>query len=97
MTDQTRPSRGSPEVQDVTGHPPQLAVAILAGLGGLANIDEIEPCTTRLRCLVKDPSLVDRTGLRGAGTFGVMIHGRVVQVVVGPQVDTLASDLDDLM
>jgi N-acetylglucosamine PTS system EIIB component len=73
------------------------AAAILAGLGGVGNIVEIEPCTTRLRCLVTDPALVDVPGLRAAGTFGVMTQGRVVQVVVGPQVDTLASDLDDLL
>ncbi len=73
------------------------AADILAGLGGVGNIVEIEPCTTRLRCLVTDPALVDVPGLRAAGTFGVMTQGRVVQVVVGPQVDTLASDLDDLL
>ena len=73
------------------------AATILAGLGGVANIDEIDPCTTRLRALVKDPALVDAALLRRAGAFGVMVNGRVVQVVVGPQVDTIASDLADLM
>ncbi len=73
------------------------AATILAGLGGVANIDEIDPCTTRLRSLVKDPALVDAAMLRKAGAFGVMVNGRVVQVVVGPQVDTIASDLADLM
>lgn len=73
------------------------AAAILAALGGVTNIDEIEPCTTRLRSLVKDPRLVDTPALRAAGAFGVMVSGRVVQVVVGPHVDTLASDIDDLL
>ncbi|MCC2309884.1 PTS transporter subunit EIIB [Cellulomonas chengniuliangii] len=73
------------------------AAAILAALGGIANIDEIEPCTTRLRSLVKSPGRVDAAALRAAGAYGVMISGRVVQVVVGPGVDTLASDLEDLM
>lgn len=73
------------------------AADILAGLGGVSNIVEIEPCTTRLRCLVADPMLVDHAGLRRAGAFGVMAQGRVVQIVIGPQVDTLASDLDDLI
>ncbi|WP_166844822.1 PTS transporter subunit EIIB [Isoptericola sp. BMS4] len=75
----------------------RLAAAILAGLGGVENIEEIDPCTTRLRSLVKDPALVDSAGLRRAGAFGVMTHGRVVQVVLGPRVDTIASDLADLM
>ena len=73
------------------------AAAILAGLGGFDNIDEIEPCTTRLRSLVKEPGRVDTAALRAAGAFGVMVSGRVVQVVIGPSVDTLASDLEDLM
>ncbi|MEV7972312.1 PTS transporter subunit EIIB [Cellulomonas sp. NPDC089187] len=73
------------------------AAEILAGLGGVSNIVEIEPCTTRLRCLVTDPDRVDLPALRSAGTFGVMAQGRVVQIVIGPQVDTLASDLDDLL
>lgn len=73
------------------------AAAILAGLGGVGNIDEIEPCTTRLRSLVKEPARVDPAALRAAGAFGVMISGRVVQVVIGPRVDTLATDLAELM
>ena len=73
------------------------AAAILAALGGVDNIDEIEPCTTRLRSLVRDASRVDAAGLRAAGAFGVMISGRVVQVVVGPHVDLIATDLDELM
>ncbi|GAA2724804.1 PTS glucose/sucrose transporter subunit IIB [Cellulomonas aerilata] len=73
------------------------ARSILAGLGGVANIVDIEPCTTRLRSEVRDARLVDVAALRAAGGHGVMISGRVVQVVVGPGVDTLATDLEDLM
>ncbi len=73
------------------------ASSILAALGGVANIVDIEPCTTRLRSEVRDAGLVDAVALRAAGSHGVMIRGRVVQVVVGPSVDTLASELEDLM
>jgi len=73
------------------------AVNILAALGGVANIIDIEPCTTRLRSEVRDPALVDVTALRAAGAHGVMIAGRVVQVVVGPSVDTLATEIEELM
>lgn len=73
------------------------AANILVALGGVANIIDIEPCTTRLRSEVRDPSLVDVPGLRAAGAHGVMIAGHVVQVVVGPRVDTLATDLEELM
>lgn len=73
------------------------AVDILAALGGVANIIEIEPCTTRLRSEVHDTGVVDVKALRAAGAHGVMINGRVVQVVMGPHVDILASELEELL
>ena len=73
------------------------AANILAALGGVANIIDIEPCTTRLRSEVRDTAQVDVPTLKAAGAHGVMISGRVVQVVVGPSVDTLATDLEELM
>jgi len=73
------------------------AEQIVAGLGGAANIVEIEPCITRLRTEVEDASLVDEKALKAAGAHGVMRSGKVVQVVVGPQADTIASDIEDLL
>ncbi|MDO9379714.1 MAG: PTS glucose/sucrose transporter subunit IIB [Nocardioidaceae bacterium] len=72
------------------------AQQIVDGLGGLSNIVEIEPCITRLRTEVEDGSLVDERALKAAGAYGVMISGTVVQVVVGPDADTIASDIEDL-
>lgn len=73
------------------------AEQILAGLGGAGNIVEIEPCITRLRTEVEDGSKVDEKALKAAGAHGVLISGNVVQVVVGPEADTLAEDIEDLM
>ncbi len=73
------------------------AEQILAALGGAGNIVEIEPCITRLRTEVKDPSVVDQTALKAAGAHGVVAAGTVVQVVVGPEADNLAEDIEDLL
>lgn len=73
------------------------AERILAALGGTENIIEIEPCITRLRAEVEDPRLVDEPALKAAGAHGVLRFGHAVQVVVGPQADTIASDIEDLM
>lgn len=73
------------------------AEQILAALGGPDNIVEIEPCITRLRTEVNDPALVDEAGLKAAGAHGVIASGKVVQVVVGPEADNLAEDIEDLM
>jgi PTS system N-acetylglucosamine-specific IIB component len=73
------------------------AKQIVQGLGGADNILEIEPCITRLRTEVRDPSLVDERTLKAAGAHGVLRSGQVVQVVVGPEADTIASDIEDLL
>jgi N-acetylglucosamine PTS system EIIB component len=70
---------------------------IVAALGGAENIVEIEPCTTRLRTEVHDASLVDDAALKAAGAHGVLRAGTVIQVVVGTQADTIATDIEDLL
>lgn len=73
------------------------AESILAGLGGADNVVEIEACITRLRTEVNDPAKVDDAALRAAGVMGVVRSGTVVQVVVGPEADNIAEDIEDLM
>jgi N-acetylglucosamine PTS system EIIB component len=73
------------------------AEKLVAGLGGVDNIVDIEPCITRLRTEVEDASLVDEAALKAAGAHGVMRSGTVIQVVLGPEADTIASDIEDLL
>lgn len=40
--------------------------------------------------------MVDEAALKAAGAYGVVISGTVIQVVVGPEADTLASDIEDM-
>ena len=69
------------------------ATKIVAGLGGQENIADLEPCITRLRVEVVDQARVDEEALRAAGAFGVVRSGSVVQVVVGPTADEIASEI----
>ena len=73
------------------------AAAILAAIGGADNVVEIETCITRLRCELEDGSVVDEAALKALGVHGVVRQGNVVQMVVGPEADTLASDIEDLL
>lgn len=73
------------------------AEEILAALGGAENVEEIEGCITRLRTEVADASLVDEAALKGLGAHGVVVSGGMVQVVVGPEADALAEDIQDLL
>jgi PTS system N-acetylglucosamine-specific IIB component len=73
------------------------AEKIIEGLGGAGNIVEIEACITRLRTEVKDGSLVNEASLKAAGAHGVLASGTAVQVIVVPEADTLAEDIEDLL
>jgi N-acetylglucosamine PTS system EIIB component len=70
---------------------------IVAGLGGAGNIVEIEACITRLRTEVADAGAVDEAALKRAGAHGVLLAGTIVQVIVGPEADTLNDDIQDLL
>ena len=72
------------------------AEKILSALGGGSNVVDLEPCITRLRVEVTDPSLVDEAGLKETGAFGVVRSGRIIQVIVGPEADDLADELETL-
>ncbi|WP_327236448.1 PTS glucose/sucrose transporter subunit IIB [Streptomyces sp. NBC_01317] len=73
------------------------AEKIVAGLGGLGNIEEVEGRVTRLRTEVVDPSLVDEKALKAAGAHGVVKMGTAVQVVIGTDADPVAADIEDMM
>lgn len=78
------------------GNPMNKAADILAALGGAENVEELEPCITRLRVKVTEVEHLDDDALRAAGALGVIRSGRIIQVVVGPEADTLAADIDAL-
>ena len=68
---------------------------ILEGLGGKENIVSLDNCATRLRVSVKDPELVNEALLRQSGAAGVIKKGVGVQVIYGPQVSVIKSELED--
>jgi PTS system N-acetylglucosamine-specific IIC component len=68
--------------------------AYIAALGGAANLESVDACTTRLRLVLRERSRMDTEALRRLGASGtVNIGGRGVQVVVGPVADQLAGDI----
>jgi len=67
---------------------------IISGLGGEANIEDVDCCFTRLRVRVKQMNeVVDQT-LMSTGANGVnRVSDRDVQVIYGPQVEKIASEV----
>lgn len=70
---------------------------ICEGLGGKANISDVDCCATRLRCTVYDAALVKEDILRASGASGVVKKGNGVQVIYGPKVSVIKSNLEDYL
>lgn len=75
----------------------QISVGILKGLGGKKNISDVDCCATRLRCTVYRPELVDDATLKATGAGGVIRKGNGVQIIYGPKVTVIKSNLEDYM
>lgn len=71
----------------------ELSAVILAGLGGKKNVSDIDCCATRLRCTVEDGSRVNQDILKSTGAAGVVCKGNGVQIIYGPRVSVIKSNL----
>lgn len=67
---------------------------LVKGLGGLENILDIDACASRLRLKLVDGDKIDEALLKETGALGVVHKGTNVQVIYGPQVSTIRTDLD---
>ena len=74
-----------------------ISEAITRGLGGKKNISDVDCCATRLRCTVKDASLINDSVLKATGASGVVHKGNGVQVIYGPNVTVIKSNLEDYL
>ena len=85
------------ETAGKTGTADPVSEAITQGLGGKKNISDVDCCATRLRCTVKDASLVNDGILKATGASGVVHKGLGVQVIYGPNVTVIKSNLEDYL
>ena len=75
----------------------QVSAMICRGLGGKKNISDVDCCATRLRCTVFKAELVDDALLKSTGASGVVHKGNGVQVIYGPKVTVIKSNLEDYL
>lgn len=73
------------------------AQMILDGLGGKDNISDLDCCATRLRVTVKDASKVTDATLKRTGASGVIKKGNGVQIIYGPKVTVIKSQIEDIL
>ena len=75
----------------------ELSAMICQGLGGKKNISDVDCCATRLRCTVHKAELVNETLLKQSGASGVIHKGVGVQIIYGPRVTVIKSNLEDYL
>lgn len=75
----------------------RVSALILKGLGGKSNLSDVDCCATRLRITVIDPELVQDSLLKESGASGIIHKGNGVQVIYGPQVSVVKSNLEDFL
>ncbi len=72
----------------------QTSALVLEGLGGKKNLSDLDCCATRLRVTVVDPTLVRDDVLKASGAAGVIHKGNGIQVIYGPRVANVKSNLE---
>ena len=75
----------------------KISAMICKGLGGKKNISDVDCCATRLRCTVYKSDLVDDDLLKSTGASGVIRKGEGVQIIYGPKVTVIKSNLEDYL
>lgn len=80
-----------------SGNVDEVSRVITRGLGGKKNISDVDCCATRLRCTVFDTTKVNDGILKSTGASGVVRKGNGVQVIYGPHVTVIKSNLEDYL
>jgi PTS system N-acetylglucosamine-specific IIC component len=83
----TTPVPSAPQSAD------ERARAFISALGGAHNLTEVAACTTRLRLVLVDNTVVDEVMLKHLGARGVLRSAGGLQVVLGPIADQIAGDI----
>ena len=74
-----------------------ISETIANALGGKANLSDVDACATRLRVTVKKPELVNDALLKSTGAAGIVHKGQGIQVIYGPNVAVIKSNLEDYL
>lgn len=73
------------------------SAAVLRAVGGADNLEDIDCCATRLRLTLADSEKIDEGLLKSTGAAGVIKKGNGVQIIYGPAVTILKSNLEEFV
>lgn len=70
------------------------AAALLAALGGAANLKAVDTCSSRLRVVLAQPDAIDDAALARAGARGLVRVARdTLHIVIGPNAERIGEAL----
>lgn len=75
----------------------EVSSLIVKGLGGNDNISDVDCCATRLRVTVNNADKVKDDVLKQSGAAGVVKKGNGIQIIYGPRVTVIKSNLEDYL
>jgi PTS system maltose and glucose-specific IIC component len=57
----------------------------------------VDCCATRLRVTLNDPGAVNEELLKKTGTKGVLMKGKGIQIIYGPQVTIIKNEISEIV
>lgn len=91
------PGREDDEETTVLTGSAERAQRIIDALGGKENLVNVDCCATRLRVTVNDPGAVNEELLKKTGTKGVLMKGKGIQIIYGPQVTIIKNEISEIV
>ena len=74
------------------------AARVIEGLGGPANIENVDNCMTRLRVQVRDPALVrEKEWFTPTKAAGLVKKGSNIQIIYGPRVMKMRAAVESAL
>ncbi|MFO7341986.1 MAG: PTS glucose transporter subunit IIB [Caldibacillus debilis] len=91
------PGREDDEETTVVTGSAERAQRIIDALGGKENLVNVDCCATRLRVTVNDPGAVNEELLKKTGAKGVLMKGKGIQIIYGPQVTIIKNEISEIV
>ncbi|WP_020154949.1 glucose-specific PTS transporter subunit IIBC [Caldibacillus debilis] len=91
------PGREDDEETTIVTGSAERAQRIIDALGGKENLVNVDCCATRLRVTVNDPGAVNEELLKKTGAKGVLMKGKGIQIIYGPQVTIIKNEISEIV
>lgn len=73
-----------------------MALAYIEALGGVANIEEVDACITRLRLVLKDTEKINEVEIKKLGSTGVLkASDKNAQIIIGTRAEIVAEEINN--